>query len=254
MTEGLANLFVRHLHENFHPAADCCNLSVMRLTVYQLEHSPYCIPITRALGALGVPFVTRNVSNADRREIIEITNGAYYQVPVLCHDGKVIFESSPSSIDVARYLDRSFASGRLFPPAWEGLQRIVIPYIEDNVESVTFKLVDPLYLRAIEDPVERAMVRRHKERKFGPGCEERWERERPALQTEAERLLSPFDLALAHRPFLFGDKPVFSDFALFGVVGNLTYHEYNSLPTSLTKLGDWFERMRTCQYEPTVEN
>ena len=139
----------------------------MRLTVYQLEHSPYCIPITRALGALGLPLVTRNVSNADRREIIEMTNGAYYQVPVLSHDGKVIFESSPSSIDVARYVDRSFAGGRLFPPAWEGLQRIVIPYIEDNVESVTFKLVDPLYLREIGDPVERAMVRRHKERKFG---------------------------------------------------------------------------------------
>ena len=28
----------------------------MNLTVYQLEHSPYCIPITRALGALGVPW------------------------------------------------------------------------------------------------------------------------------------------------------------------------------------------------------
>ena len=58
------------------------------------------------------------------------------------------------------------------------------------------------------------MVRRHKERKFGTGCEERWELERPALQTEAERLLSPFDLALAHRPFLFDDQPIFSDFAL----------------------------------------
>ena len=97
----------------------------------------------------------------------------------------------------------------------------MIPYIEDNVESVTFKLVDPLYLREIGDPVERAMVRRHKERKFGPGCEERWEQERPALQTEAKRLLSPFDLALAHRPFLFDDQPIFSDFALFGVLGIL---------------------------------
>jgi glutathione S-transferase len=238
----------------FIPQANGVRFSVMRLIVYQLEHSPYCIPITRALGALGLPFVTRNVSNADRREIIEITNGAYYQVPVLFHDGRVIFESSPSSIDVARYVDRSFAGGQLFPPAWEGLQRIVIPYIEDNVENVTFKLVDPLYLRGIGDPVERAMVRRHKERKFGPGCEERWELERPALQTEAERLLSPFDLALAHRPFLFDDQPIFSDFALFGILGNLTYREYNSLPASLAKLAGWFERMQTFQYEPSAEN
>ena len=222
----------------------------MHLTVYQLEHSPYCIPITRALGALGVPYAIRNVSNGDRREVIELTKGAYYQVPVLSYDAEVVFESSPSSVDVARYVERKFGGGRLFPARWEGLQRIVIPYIENEVESITFKLVDPLYLREIQDPIEHAMVRRHKERKFGPGCEERWERERPLLQVEAERLLLPFDLTLANRPFLFDDDPVFSDFALFGVMGNLTYHQYNSLPASQRNLADWFERMKAFQYGP----
>lgn len=221
----------------------------MPLTVYQLEHSPFCIPITRALDALGLSFEARNVSNGDRREIIELTNGAYYQVPVLAHDEKVIFESSPSSIDVARYVDGTLAGGRLFPRDWEGLQRIIIPYIEDNVESVTFKLVDPLYLRDIKDPIERAMVRRHKERKFGQGCEERWMQERPALLAEAERLLSPFDIALAGRSFLFGEGPVFSDFALFGVLGNLTYRNYNTIPDSLTRLSGWFEKMRSFKFD-----
>jgi glutathione S-transferase len=229
-------------------------LTLMRLTVYQLEHSPYCIPITRALGALGVSYATRNISNADRREVIELTKGAYYQVPVLSDDAEVIFESSPSSIDVARYIERKFGGGRLFPFRWEGLQRIVITYIENDVESTTFKLVDPFYLREIQDPIERAMVRRHKERKFGPGCEERWEQERPSLQAEAERLLSPFDLSLAQRPFLFDDIPVFSDFALFGVLGNLTYHQYNTLPASQRNLADWFERMKAFQYGPDTGN
>jgi glutathione S-transferase len=226
----------------------------MHLTIYQLEHSPYCIPITRALGALGVPFETRNVANGSRREIIELTRGDYYQVPVLCHNGNAIFESSPFSTDVARYVDRTFASGRLFPPRWEGLQRIVIPYIEDNVESVTFKLTDPFYLREIEDPVERTMVRRHKERKFGPGCEERWAQERPTLFAEAERLLSPFNTALEHGRFLFDSQPLFSDFALFGVLGNLTYRQYNSIPGSLARLAEWFERMHTFQYESGNDN
>jgi glutathione S-transferase len=221
----------------------------MALTVYQLEHSPYCIPITRALGALGVSFKTRNVSNGDRREIIALTNGAYYQVPVLIHDEKVIFESSPSSIDVARYIDQAFAGGRLFPSDWEGLQKIIIPYIEDNLESVTFKLIDPLYLRDIDNPIEQTMVRRHKERKFGHGCEERWLQERNALLAEAERLLSPFDINLASRSFLFGDVPVFSDFALFGVLGNMTYRNYNTIPDSLPKLSGWFERMETFKFD-----
>ena len=88
---------------------------------------------------------------------------------------KVIFEASPTSIDVARYVDRTFAGRTPLSVEFEGLQRIVISYIEDNVESVTFKLVDPLLPSAIsKTPIERAMVRRHKERKFGPGCEEHW--------------------------------------------------------------------------------
>ena len=221
----------------------------MRLTIYQLEHSPYCIPISRALGALGVEFDERNVANGDRREIIELTNGAYYQVPVLAHDGKVIFEASPTSIDVARYVNKTFAGGRLFPSEFEGLQRIVISYIEDNVESVTFKLVDPLYLRDIDDPIERAMIRRHKERKFGPGCEEHWLRAHDALFSEAERLLEPFDISLARQSFLFGDAPIYSDFALFGVLGNMTYRNYNSLPTSLANLHAWFEKMRGFKFD-----
>jgi glutathione S-transferase len=221
----------------------------MRLTIYQLEHSPYCIPISRALGALGLEFEERNVANGDRREIIELTNGAYYQVPVLAHEGDVFFESSSTSIDVARYVDKRFAAGRLFPSEFEGLQRIVIPYIEDNVESVTFKLVDPFYLRDVEDPTERAMIRRHKERKFGPGCEELWMQQRDTLLSEAERLLEPFDITLTKRSFLFGDAPIYSDFALFGVLGNMTYRNYNSLPTSLGNLLGWFERMRTFKFD-----
>jgi glutathione S-transferase len=221
----------------------------MRLTIYQLEHSPYCIPISRALGALGLEFEERNVANGDRREIIELTNGAYYQVPVLVHDGEAIFESSPTSIDVARYVDKRFAGGRLFPSEFEGLQRIVIPYIEDNVESVTFKLVDPFYLRDIEDPIERSMVRRYKERKFGPECEEHWMLQHDALFSEAERLLEPFDISLARQSFLFGDAPIYSDFALFGVLGNMTYRHYNSLPASLANLRGWFEKMRTFKFD-----
>ena len=221
----------------------------MRLTIYQLEHSPYCIPISRALEALGLEFEERNVANGDRREIIELTNGAYYQVPVLVHDGEAIFESSPTSTDVARYVDKRFAVGRLFPSPFEGLQRIVIPYIEDHVESVTFKLVDPFYLRDLDDPIERAMVRRHKERKFGPGCEEHWMLQHDALFREAERLLEPFDISLAQQSFLFGDAPIYSDFALFGVLGNMTYRHYNSLPASLTNLRGWFEKMRTFKFD-----
>jgi len=220
----------------------------MSLTVYQFAHSPYCIPITRALAALEVPFAVKNVSNADRREVIELTGGAYYQVPVLVHDDRVIHETSPDSTDVAHYVNATFAAGRLFPEKHEGLQRLVVAHIENEVEGVTFRLVDPFYLDGLDDVVERTMIIRHKERKFGRGCVQAWTTQREALRDEARTLIEPYELALQHRPFLFGETPLYADFALFGVLGNLTYRDYNPLPSGFTALADWFARMKSFRF------
>lgn len=220
----------------------------MSVTVYQLEHSPYCIPITRALDAFEVPFSVRNVSNGTRREIIELTGGKYYQVPVLEHAGKVIHESGPASLDIARHVNRAFGGGRLFPPELEGLQNIIVPYIEGEVEGTTFKLIDPYYVRSLADPVDRLMVIRHKERKFGPGCEEAWEKDHDALMARATELIRPFDQMLQHRKFLLSSAPVFSDFALFGVLGNMTYKDVNPLPPGLAALAEWHGRMKTFKF------
>lgn len=220
----------------------------MSLTVYQFAHSPYCLPITRALEALDVPFAIRNISNADRREIIEVTNGAYYQVPVLVHDERVIFESSGDSLDVAHYVDRAFGGGRLFPAEHEGFQRLVVAHLENDVEGVTFRLVDPPYLAAMENVTERTMIVRHKERKFGRGCVEAWAAGREDLAKSARALLEPYELALQQRPFLFGDVPVYADFALFGILGNLTYKDYNRLPEGFEALAAWFPRITTFRF------
>jgi len=145
-------------------------------------------------------------------------------------------------------VDRVFAGGRLFPAGHDGLQRILIPYIEDQVEGVTFQLVDPRYLRAMTDVVERTMIRRHKERKFGAGCVEAWERDRERLTAVADALLEPFDLMLQHRTFLLGDAPVFADFALFGILGNLTYRGFNQLPSGQKSLAAWQQRLQNFRF------
>lgn len=220
----------------------------MQPTLYQLAHSPYCLPISRALEALGVAFAVKNVCNADRREIIELTKGAYYQVPVLEHEGRVIFESSPDSLDIARYVDATFAGGRLFPGEHEGLQRLLIPHIEDTIEGVTFRLVDPVYLAGIEDVLERTLIIRHKERKFGRGCVEAWAAGRESLMAEARVLLEPYDLILRQREFLLAASPLYTDFALCGVLGNLTYNGWNSLPAGLDALAGWFARMKSFRW------
>jgi glutathione S-transferase len=87
----------------------------MSVVLYRMPHSPYAIPIRQALTTCGVTFETRDVPNWDRGEIIKLTAGAYYQIPVLVHNGRPIFESAPNSLDVAQYVDSTWAKGHLFP-------------------------------------------------------------------------------------------------------------------------------------------
>ena len=47
---------------------------------------------------------------------------------------------------------------------------------------------------------------------------------------------------LAHAPFLLGDEPVYSDFALFGVLGNLVYKDWVEIPKELVRIKGWREK------------
>lgn len=222
----------------------------MKVQIYQLPHSPYCLPITRALEALSVAFDVVNVSNADRSVIIRLTNGAYYQVPVLVHDGKLVFDGSEGStdgLDVARYVDRTWAQGRLFPAALAGFQALLVPHIEGEVEGATFKLADIHYVPTLTDLVERTMVIRHKERRFGRGCVDQWRANYEPMYAHATELLRPFDAMVTAQPFLLGAQPVYTDFALYGVLANLTFNDWNPFPP-LSRLAEWFTRMKTFRY------
>lgn len=224
----------------------------MSLSIYQISHSPYCLPITRVLGALGVAYEVVNIANADRSAIIRLTNGAYYQVPVLVHGDKLVFDGSEGRADgleVARHVDRTWAGGRLFPEALEGLQSLLVPHLEGEVEGATFKLADIHYIPTITDLVERTMVIRHKERRFGRGCLDQWRVNYETLFAQATALLRPFDQMLASQPCLLGPQPVYTDFALYGVLANLTWNDWNPFPPGLPRLAEWFARMKVFRFE-----
>ena len=220
----------------------------MAVTLHQLEHSPYCIPIAAALRALGVPFRTVQVSYGDRTPIFKLTQGNYHQVPVLVDGGEVVFESAADTLDVAHFVDQRWAEGRLFPAAVEGWQRIIVPHLENEVEGVTFRLVDPGFFDTVTDERERMFFLRFKERKFGRGCLEVWRGQARQLRAQAEALLTPYDLMLQHHQFLLGDAPVYADYALLGIVGNLTYRGINQLPSRLKALRAWRTRIEAYRF------
>jgi glutathione S-transferase len=73
---------------------------------------------------------------------------------------------------------------------------------------------------------------------------EQWRRDAPMLRAEADALLERFEITLRHSSFVFGDAPVFTDFLLYGIIGNLTFREFNHLADGQRALAAWNERMR----------
>lgn len=215
----------------------------MSLFLYDLPHSPYCIPVKRILDAAGVTYEVIDVPNWDRAKVIELTQGAYYQVPALKHGDRVIYETGADTQDVARYLDATFAGGRLFPAKYAGLQDILVDYLDNEVEGATFRATDVFYVPSVTDLVARTMLIRHKERKFGKGCVDQWRQQIDQLRAGAATHFARFDAMVQEKPFLLGDQPVYADFLLYGIIGNYTWKGWNSLPTELTALGAWRARM-----------
>ena len=214
----------------------------MRTVLYEMAHSPFCIPIARVLEACGIPFERREIPNWDRSELLRLTNGSYYAVPVLVHDGHTVWDGDES---LAAYLDRTFAKGQMFPKHLAAAQDCVIDFIEQQLEDRTFKLVDIHYIPSIPDVANRGMTVRHKERKFGRGCVDAWRRDASQIRAEVDRLLERFETTLSVQSFLFGERPVYADFLLFGILGNLTFNGWNRL--SQPALLDWQSRMATVQ-------
>jgi glutathione S-transferase len=215
----------------------------MKTILYELAHSPFCIPIAQMLRAARVEFERHEVPNWDRGEILSLTKGAYYAVPVLQHGRRVVFESGIDTQDVAHYVDDTWFGSRLFPEEIEAPHACMIEFLENEVEARTFKLVDIHWIPRVKNLVHRGMIIRHKERRFGRGCVDAWRRDAKQIRAELDRLLVRFETTLRRHAFLFGDAPAYADFLLFGVLGNLTFKGWNRLSAKQRAIAAWLERL-----------
>lgn len=211
------------------------------IELIQLPWSPFCIVQRRIIEFSGARFKLINIPSSDRSLVWRITKQRYYDVPVV-RDGKsVVFEVDEDSQVIAKYLDAKLGLG-LFPWEHEGVQSIIWRYIENDIEAIAFKLND-LFWHEFVPEAGRLSYLRHKERKFGKGCMDRWRSQRSELLEEMERKLVPFEEMLLNRSFLMGDRPYFVDFDLFGMLGTLLYSGHYCLPRTHDRLSAWHDRM-----------
>jgi len=227
----------------------------VRLRLYQYEYSPYCIPIELALRHSGIGYDIVNLHVGDPTPVIQLTKGECYQVPVIedLFSKEVIYDKSPDGMDVPRYIDNLAPLMRLFPTEVDGEHRIYLHYIENECESRGFKICDAYWDKWIKNDIERGLMRRHKERKFGVGCLDEWLRTVNKLTDEFHHCIQPFEKILGDKPFLTGDKPVYADYALCGVIGNFLYPAVTTLPENCLMLEAWYTKMRAGNFRSALD-
>jgi glutathione S-transferase len=211
------------------------------IELIQIPWSPFCLVQRRILEFAGAKFKAVNIPSSDRSLVWKLTKEKYYAVPVIKDGAKVIFESGEDTQDIAKYLDTKFQLG-LFPAAREGEQFILWRYFEHEVEAVGFKLND-IYWREFVAKADQLPFLRHKERKFGRGCLDQWRTQQIDLLQQLEQKLQPCEQMLAHAEFLLGERPLFVDFELFGMVENFLFSGHYPLPKSQPQLRRWHRRM-----------
>jgi glutathione S-transferase len=210
------------------------------LTLIQFPWSPFCITIRHILKRHHIPFKLRNIPFHDRASIITATKGAGHSVPCLVDGKRALCDTTDFGQEVARYVDRRFTLD-LFPNEFEGIQLILSRYIENELESVGFKVNDT-YIIPKRPLVERVIMIRHKERKFGKGCVREWTSHRKDLNSQFVELLLPIDNMLSTSPFLLADRPLFVDYNLYGILGNYLFNGKTKLP-NLKHLRRWHRAM-----------
>jgi len=182
------------------------------MKLYRFRYSPFARKVQMLLDLVGARYEIVEVPYSDRNEIAQVTGG-YVYVPVLVDDaGKVIVESR----DICEYLLRGEWGARLVPPPWEGPIWAYADFADGPLEDLTFRIGSPAVRNAWPTPGDRALYVLVKERKFGAGCVDAWQRDQPGLIARARRLLEPTLKTLAARAFLFGDAPTLADAALYG--------------------------------------
>jgi glutathione S-transferase len=210
------------------------------LTLIQFPWSPFCITIRHVLTRHRIPFRVHNIAYHDRAPIIKATRGKGHTVPCLIDGKRGICDVTDFGQEVARYVDKRYGLN-LFPKDLDGLQLILSRYIENELEMVGFKVNDT-YVIPKRPLVERTMLIRHKERKFGKGCVEAWTSHRKYLNSQFAELLQPIDDMLAASPFLLTDRPLFVDYDLYGILGNYLFNGKTKLP-NLKHLRRWHRTM-----------
>ncbi|HUI27498.1 MAG TPA: glutathione S-transferase family protein [Candidatus Kryptonia bacterium] len=209
------------------------------MKLYRFEYSCYARKAQMVLDLLGRRYEVVEVPFGDRTELATLTGG-YIQVPVLVDDaGKVTVDSRA----ICEELLRGRQGERLVPPPWQGPIWAYADWCDGPLEDVMFRIASPKLRHHFPRAADRALFVFVKERKFGKGCVDEWERSAADLSARVRTMLGPTIETLRQRPFIFGDHPTLADAALYGQCAMLQFAN-PAMPAALSReLREWMSRV-----------
>jgi glutathione S-transferase len=182
------------------------------MKLYRFPYSPYARKVQMLLDLAGLKYELIDVDYVDRHELARVSHG-YVYVPVLVTDeGRAITESR----NICEHILHGNVGQKLVPAPFQGPIWAYSDFTDGALEDVLFRIASPAVRDAWPTPFARGLYVLIKERKFGAGCVDAWERDRSALIEKARVLLAPTLQTLAAQRFLFGDRPTLADAALYG--------------------------------------
>jgi glutathione S-transferase len=211
------------------------------IQLIQFPWSPYCLVQRRILEFGQIPHHLVGIPPSDRSLVWRLTRQRYYQVPIIKDGRNVLFETDDYSQVIAKYLDAKFELG-LFPHEFDGLQKLVWRYVENEVENLTFRLND-VYYEEFVPAAEHCSYVRHKERKFGRGCLQEWREKQEELLARLAQTLLPLEQMVSHHSYLLDTRPRFVDFDLWGMLANFLFSGHYRFPAAHARLWRWYQRM-----------
>ena len=160
-------------------------------------------------------------------------------VPVIKDDDMIISDSW----DIAVYMEKSYdSSSSLFGTTGDFSQ---VKFISSWVDSQLHPLIARCVVRDILDvisPSEHEYFRKSREKRFGKRLED-VVADRENTRTILKQTLYPLRKALEIAPFLGGENPNFSDYAIFGAFMWAKVTSSFQLLESSDPIYNWRERM-----------
>ena len=208
------------------------------IKLYRFPYSCYALKVQYLLDKLKLKYDVINVPYGDRTELVEVTGGRVV-VPAIAHDGHIVVESRT----ICEYL-LGLIDHELVPTAKAATIWAYADWCDSILEDVLFRLATPGIADKFPTPFERALFVFIKERKFGTGCVEAWQKTQPDLINNAKVLLGKTLESIAVNGYVAGETVSYADVTLLGHLAMVEYANPQLLSAISEELPRYMARVR----------